>query len=112
MKKLASMELTKAERKHESGLAPAAVDEKRQFPWGLSVNLDDTSLKKLGRKVGDFTAGGYVFLLCKAKVNRIGIEEEEGGSEGRVALQIEAMDLQTEDDKAAAAFQKVYGHGD
>lgn len=110
MSDLKNMALTKAERKMD-GPAGVSTRSREKFPWGLSVDLDSTSLKKLGRKAEDFQPGKYVTLTCKAKCVRVSISTEEGGDDSRVALQIEAMTVETPTDKATAAHKKVFGDG-
>jgi len=108
--KLTSMALTKAERKEDSPLAVTGSQE-NEFPWGLSLTLDNVSLKKLGRKAEDFTPDGYVYLVCKAKCDTIRTTKGGNKEDVSVNLQIESMDLQTGDDKANQAFDKVFVNG-
>ena len=46
---LVSMQLTEAEAKEESGIAPATSEsDLPRYPYGLCLDLDDEALQKLG----------------------------------------------------------------
>lgn len=109
MSKLVSMARTAAERKAEKKEQAVASRNWEKFPWGLGISLDGESLKKLGRKAGDFVLGETVDLACRARVTRVSSTAGEAGDESGVSLQIEALGLDTPESKRAEAVRKVYG---
>lgn len=109
---LKSMLLTKADRKKSRLETKAIGDSGQQYPWGLSLTLDETSLKKLGVKASEFKPGDVVYLACKAKCTSTYASESEKDENSSVSFQVMSMDLKTEADKVVEAFDKVFGDGD
>lgn len=86
------MKLSKkeAEDKHEMG-----EYEQPEYPWGLCLELDETSLEKLG--IESLPVVGAEFLLTAKVVVRSTSEHSVQGGEGRrnLSAQITEMELAT-----------------
>jgi len=107
MEKLTPMALTKKEAKVQMGMPVASASKAPRFPWGLSLNLDAESLKKLDMKTLP-KVGSYVMIeaYCCVKSTRES-ENVEGGKDRSVELQIEAMEVEP----AKAMRGKAVGKG-
>lgn len=106
---LISMARSPAEIKEEK--AEIVSDpEINRFPWGLSINLEDESLTKLGittlPKVGDM-----VQIVAVAKIDRVSESENNRGTDRSVSLQIEEMALEPAGPEKDAA-EVLFGKGD
>ncbi|WP_059413439.1 capsid staple protein [Cupriavidus basilensis] len=89
---LVSMKLSPAEAKEESGIAPSAEDAPR-YPYGLCLDLDDETLKKLG--ITDMPAvGSAMQLIARVRVTRISQYENQEGADACLGLQITDMALE------------------
>lgn len=90
-----SIAMTKAEAK-DSELCYAGTpdsDEAPKYPYGTCLDLNDDTLKKLG--ITKMPAiGEEVAITAIAKVTRLSMEEEEqGGAEMYLSLQITQMEV-------------------
>ena len=83
--------------------------ETPEYPYGLSISLDDESMNKLG--LGELPAvGDEMMVMAKVKVKSAGESEYEGEEKSRnVTLQITDMGLKEEEKRAA---DKMYGGND
>lgn len=90
---LVNMKMSAEETKEYSGVEMEAP----QYPYGLSIDLDDGALEKLG-----ITAlpkvGAEMMVTAKCVVKSVSSNQMQGGdAESRVCLQITDMDIgQTE----------------
>lgn len=66
-------------------------DDQRDFPYGLSLRLEDPELNKLG--VDFKTIGDTVSLVATAKVERVSETANNNGVEKSVSLQIVDMEV-------------------
>lgn len=85
-----NMKMTKEETKEYTSLTPSGAPE---YPYGLSIDLDDGSLEKLGitdlPKVGD-----EMTITAKVVVTSTSSYDTQGGDpEKRVCLQITDMEV-------------------
>lgn len=88
--KMHPMALSKKEAKAQS--MPMATESKGpRYPWGLSINLDSETMKKL--KIGELAAGQVVVLAGKAKVTRCEETEDESGERYSATIQITDLAL-------------------
>jgi hypothetical protein len=74
------------------------------YPYGLSIDLDEDGLKKLGLNINDFSVGDTVELHASATVRALRQSEENSGSSETMSLQItdlcvEPDDTDSEDDE-------------
>jgi len=87
-------------------LAESPVESKPEYPYGLSINLEDASLAKLGiDKLPE--VGGTMMIKARVKVESASIHDGQGGRKKSLSLQITDMELGSEgpveskDDNAA-----------
>lgn len=107
---LKSMKLDKKEKDEYAKGSMAC--ERPDYPWGLSINLDDESLEKLGvDSVGKLPKVGDTMLcLCRVKVQSVSSSEsasDENGARMNACLQI--TDFAWEPDSKDSAEEKLYG---
>jgi hypothetical protein len=86
------MKMSAEEAKEQNGCSPSTDDGPR-YPYGLSINLDDDTLTKLG--IGDsVNVGDEVTITAKATVtSKSGYQTMVGDSENSVGLQITDMEV-------------------
>ncbi len=89
MPTLVNMEMSKEEvKEYQEGPSPS---EAPKYPWGLCIQLNDDSLKKLGLDKLP-SAGTEVALVAKAQVTRVSENQTQSGdSEASLELQITHM---------------------
>ena len=67
------------------------------YPWGLEVELNNDSIKKLKLDMENLSAGDEVYFLAKAKINRLSVNENINMGTGKtednssVSMQITNM---------------------
>lgn len=94
--KLISLKNTKKTLREAKNQAITMPDEPA-YPWGLEVNLDASSIKKLKIDVKNINAGDTVHFLAEAKVTRVSQSENLDEVSGKtrshddLALQITSM---------------------
>ncbi|MDR5772086.1 MULTISPECIES: capsid staple protein [unclassified Caballeronia] len=89
-----SMKLTPAEAKAETMLA--APSDAPEYPYGLTICLDDDVLAKLG--ITDLSPVGAVFMLtARVEVCSTSQYQNQDGTDKSMSLQITDMDLDTGD---------------
>src|SRR5690349_20212871 len=101
--KLVSMKLSPAaqEKAVDACCAPPAPDAPR-YPWGLTLNLDNEALDKLGIEKMP-AAGAELLLVAKVSVTRTGsVDTAEGGKMRDLALQVTDMALEKSGRKSTA----------
>lgn len=85
---LTSMELSAAEAKQET----SPEYEAPKYPWGLCIDLDEDSLKKLG-----ITAlpevGSNMSIIAKAEVQSASESQRQGDKEKRMSLSLQITDM-------------------
>jgi len=104
---LVSMKMSAEESKEYNTMEMDAP----QYPYGLSIDLDDDALEKLG-----ITAlpkvGGEMMITAKCVVKSVSSNQMQGGdAESRVCLQITDMDIgQTDNAQNNDRASKLYGN--
>lgn len=68
-----------------------------EYPYGLSICLDDACLEKLDVDVESLSIGETYHLFVMAKVTSISSNENLNGPKNRVELQITHMSAESED---------------
>lgn len=93
MANLVSMKLSKADLKErEDAIMSAPKLDGDQYPWGLSLHLDNDSMEKL--KLKGLPAGQEMMLVAKVKVTNSSVSSEGDGKEtASASLQIMEMAL-------------------
>lgn len=91
-----SMKLTKAEMKEEK--AETSMPYSSEYPWGLQISLDESSLKKLGITklpgVGDQLSFDIQCKVTSVSAN----DSEETGERQNVSMQITDMCVEDMDE--------------
>lgn len=104
-----SMKLDAAESKEEASVGGDA--DRPEYPYGLTVCLDNEALAKLGMK--DLPDVGEVFVLeARVVVCSKSQYERQSGSDNNMSLQITDMALAESDDEPKdrrSAAEKIYG---
>ncbi len=87
---MVNMKMSKEEAKEQCS---PSTDEGPRYPYGLSINLDDDALTKLG--IGDsVNVGDEVLITAKATVtSKSGYQTMVGDSENSIGLQITDMEV-------------------
>lgn len=111
MAKLVSMKLSKTDA--DAKMAPSSMATDRPaYPWGLSVNLDDDCLEKLGIDIADLKVGGKMSLIAQVEVTSLSSNQSKGSAASQsVGLQITDMCLEDGASKAKAAVETLYEKG-
>jgi hypothetical protein len=105
---LTSMKISKAEREARYSEKSIAT-EGPMYPYGLSIQLDDESLEKLGIDVKDLAVGSTMVLVAKVEISSVSSNESTGGPARQSAsLQITEMCLEGEGAKASDAAKALY----
>jgi hypothetical protein len=107
--KLKSMKIDAKEQ--ETMSKPTALVDRPSYPWGLGLNLDNETLKKL--ELGGLPPVGRSMILV-ARVDVVNVSEHEAkGEDGKtvanrhVGLQITEMGLGENEDSEKPAAQDV-----
>lgn len=87
-----SMKLSKKEKKTHGGPVEAGYDGP-DYPWGLSITLDQEALKKLGTTPEAFRNAKSLTLSAKADVASFSFGNYDGKESGEVRLQITDLEL-------------------
>jgi hypothetical protein len=88
---LTSMKMSKKEAKKQT--QGPTIAESQQYPYGLSISLDNDALEKLSVGAG-LEVGDEVAIVAKAKVtSKSGYETMVGVAENSVCLQITDMEV-------------------
>jgi hypothetical protein len=95
------MKIDKAER--EAQTAEMVKSDGPEYPYGLSVHLDNDALEKVGLSTLP-KVEGTMLLVARVKVVSVSSNEHEGmGKHRSVGLQITDMALEKDGGKDAAA---------
>lgn len=106
--KLTNMKLTKGEQKDQVLTQPS--DSKApQYPWGLTLNLDNDSLKKLGVDFEADDVGEVYTLVAKCKVIRVETGKDESSKDARSSATLQITEMAIEEDGAKDVASKMYG---
>lgn len=76
------------------------------YPYGLSLSLNDESMKKLGLSFDKLVIGQKLTLNAVVEVTSVSAYKEQEGTESNACLQITDMDLQLPAPKTSA--QSLY----
>lgn len=92
--KMANMQMTKADRKRMRAGYPVGADT-LDYPWGLSINLDESAIKKLGiTELPD--VGEELMVHACAKVVRVSASASDKVTNRAIELQITDLMLTQE----------------
>jgi hypothetical protein len=100
-----SMKLTKAETENASPIEAKAAAP--QYPWGLRLELNDETMKKLGLKeLPD--VGEKMVLKANVVVESVSQNDTKDGKRQNMSLQITDMDLGEAEKSEEPAEKKLY----
>lgn len=105
--KLVNMKIDPKAR--EERYAESALADRPVYPWGLSLNLDEEVLEKLGLEELP-TVGKPLKLIALVDVTSVSSNESKGGESRSVGLQITDLCLEKPGAKASTE-SKLYGEG-
>lgn len=98
-----NMKMTKKEAKEYTSPSP---ENAPAYPYGLSLYLNDETLKKLGYETAP-AAGTELTLIAKVTVTSCGMnQQQDGDQEIRCDLQITDMELSGPAADATAIYSK------
>lgn len=100
----------KQSNKSETGVMPAY--EEPEYPYGLCLDLNDESLKKLGFTTPP-AAGTEVMITARAYISRSSIDDtQDGGKRISMGLQITDMDISAPGNDINQKASLLYGGTD
>lgn len=98
---LIDVKRTKADKKAESDRWKGdAVEEMDDYPYGLTVNLDDDTMSKLGLTDKDFDTGEPVMLMAEAVITEDRINTINGKTRRSMAIQLRKIAISQGEGKA------------
>lgn len=84
---------SKKELKEEGVIGPSTMDQ-AEYPYGLSITLENEALDKLGIDIADYSVDQDVKIIAAGCVTRVSSESMKKGKDRRsLQVQIEAMDI-------------------
>lgn len=106
---LIDVKRTKADKKAESDRWKGdSVEEMDDYPYGLTVNLDDDTMGKLGLTDKDFDTGEPVMLMAEAVITEDRINTINGKTRRSMAIQLRKIAI-TQGDEKADVSTTLYG---
>jgi hypothetical protein len=103
---LVDMKLSKKESKEEVGIITTKSEGPR-YPYGLSLDLNDESMDKLGLSAKSFSVGEEVVIKAKAKIKSLRMNQYEGEDKSdSMELQITKLEV-VSSDKFEEAFKEA-----
>jgi hypothetical protein len=92
-----------AEEKKDFHSAPSVIDDKPEYPYGLTITLSPESMEKLGIDAKSLKIGQAFKVLAEAKVKEIREVNENGDvQEHSIELQICEMEVAKEEEQKSA----------
>jgi hypothetical protein len=89
-----SLAYTDAEiKKRNKPSKPFTVGDASKYPWGLSLTLDEASIKKLGLKKLP-SVGKRMTITCEVEVKGVRQNETQDGDDRSLELQVCAMEME------------------
>lgn len=85
---LTSMKLSKREAKGDSPVA----ESRPRFPYGLSINLDDDSLTKLGISTLP-EVGAEMLVVGVGIVESVNEHKRQSGSDRNISIQLQKLEV-------------------
>ncbi len=101
-----SMKSMKMDAKAREKYVETVAADRPEYPYGLSLSLDNDVLEKLG--LSELPAAGKtVMLMAKATITSVSSHESEHGKDQSLSLQITELCLEPDVEKDGAA-EKLY----
>lgn len=105
---LVSMKMSAEEAQEQYGNSP--VSDAPEYPYGLSISLDEEALAKLGMPALP-QVGQKMMITARVEVTMVSQRDSQGGEkEQNVSLQITDMELAA-DKPESNPGQALYGNG-
>jgi hypothetical protein len=81
------------------------------YPWGLNINFENSTLEKLGIDATKVSVGDVVMMHCLVKITNVGCNEREGPSgkaieDYRIEGRIEQAAVDGTDDEEKPASRR------
>ena len=109
MAELVDMKRTEADKKAEAerwkGDSTAQMED---YPYGLSIHLDDAAIEKLGLTDADIDAGKPVSLAAECVITSESINTVGGTRRRSMTLQLQKIGL-TQEQERKSALTVLYG---
>ncbi len=77
-------------------MADEAYGSENKYPYGLEINLEDESIKKLGIDMQNTRAGDMITIVCKADVTSLSQREnmsKTGKSKTNDSISLQITDM-------------------
>ena len=104
--KLTNMKMSKRDKKRMFGVPTVAGSSGPDYPWGLSISLDNAALKKLN--VDELPeAGEECMIHAVGKVTRVSESANEKSTDRSIEIQITKLALVDHDDEEKKAFEEA-----
>lgn len=107
MEKLVDMKRTAADKKAESEAWKSEPMSGEDYPYGLSIHLDQSAMEKLGLSSTDLDAGQAIMLCAECVVTSDNITTINGKTRRSMTLQLQKVALSQE--KATDIVGALYG---
>ena len=92
-----------AEEKKDLYSPESVIDDKPEYPYGLTITLNQESIEKLGIDAKSLKIGQAFKVLAEAKIKEIREVKENGDvQEHSIELQICEMDMAKEEEEKSA----------
>lgn len=104
--RMVSMELDDEDQL--DAVLPIAMPDKPKWPYGLRICLTEKELEKLGLDPASAEVGGMVHGHFMARITSCSISDNEGGQCCRVEMQIEDLEIESEDEENEAQERGEY----
>ena len=82
-------------KQHNDYMTETPMDYEEEYPYGLRINLDKDSLKKLKLDVDEFEIDEPVVIMAKAEVKSLSKSDDASGERQDMSLQITDMDIKS-----------------
>ena len=108
MDKLVDVKRTKEDKKEEQERWKD-VENSDDYPWGLSIRLDNSTIQKLG--LGDLDAEQPVKIVAEGFVSEDSVNKRNGKTVRTLAIQIQKLAI-AQEEEGPDASETLYGGGD
>lgn len=106
---LVDVKRTKADKEAErESWKGESIEQMDDYPYGLTVHLDNDTMEKLGLTAKDFDAGQPVMLVSEAVVTEDRINTVNGKTRRSMSLQLRKISIDQEG-KAEDTATTLYG---
>jgi hypothetical protein len=97
VRRMVSMELSDEEQL--DCVMPTPICDRPKFPWGLRISLCEKDFDKLGLDPQSAEVGGMIHGHFMGRITSVSHNDTEGGDNWRVEIQIEDLEIESEDEE-------------